>query len=180
MPTIDSSDYLRNLKSKERLHLHLVCLGNICRSPMANAVVANKTSDIKKPKVIVDSSGTGPWHVGEGATDLSQQVWQMAGYKYSHIAKQFNKSFFAKHDLILAMDLSNRDSILKMAESDLDLEKVFMFRSFDPELSGIDPDGADANLLSVPDPYGQQLDEYQKVLAMVERAANGINLWVRS
>jgi len=44
----------------------------------------------------------------------------------------------------------------------------------------IDPDGADAHLLSVPDPYGQQLDEYQKVLAMVERAANGINLWVRS
>ena len=70
---------------------------------MANAVVANKTSDINKPKVIVDSSGTGPWHVGEGATDLSQQVWQMAGYKYSHIAKQFKKTFFANYDLILAI-----------------------------------------------------------------------------
>jgi len=147
---------------------------------MANAVVANKTSDINNPKVIVDSSGTGPWHVGEGATDLSQQVWQMAGYKYSHIAKQFKKTFFANYDLILAMDLSNRQSILKMAESDEDRAKVFMFRSFDPELSGINPDGADAHLLSVPDPYGQQIDQYQKVLAMVERAANGINLWVRS
>jgi protein-tyrosine phosphatase len=180
MPTIDSSNYLRDLKSLDRLRLHLVCLGNICRSPMANAVLANKTSDIKKPRVIVDSSGTGPWHVGEGATDLSQQVWQMAGYKYSHTAKQFNKSFFEKHDLILTMDLSNRESILKMAESDQDLAKVFMFRSFDPELSEIDPEGSDAHLLSVPDPYGKPIAEYQKVLAMVERAADGINLWVRS
>jgi protein-tyrosine phosphatase len=78
------------------------------------------------------------------------------------------------------MDLSNRESILKMAESDQDLAKVFMFRSFDPDLSEIDPDGADAHLLSVPDPYGQQIAEYQKVLAMVERATEGINLWVRS
>jgi protein-tyrosine phosphatase len=104
----------------------------------------------------------------------------MAGYKYSHIAKQFKKTFFANYDLILAMDLSNRQSILKMADNDEDRAKVFMFRSFDPELSRINPDGADAHLLSVPDPYGQQIDQYQKVLAMVERAANGINLWVRS
>ena len=49
---------------------------------MATAVLTQLSADLKKPKVLVDSSGTGPWHVGEGATKFSSQVWQEAGYKY--------------------------------------------------------------------------------------------------
>ena len=176
----NQSNYLQTLRKLPKLSVHLVCLGNICRSPIANAVLVNKFALLEKPKVTVDSSGTGPWHEGEGASAYSIQVWQKAGYKYQHVAKQFKVNFFAQHDLILAMDLNNRSALLKLAKSQAEKEKIFMLSSFDPKLQPLDPDGDDAHLLSIPDPYGQQLDEYQKVLAMVERAANGLNLWVRS
>jgi protein-tyrosine phosphatase len=130
--------------------------------------------------VAVDSSGTGPWHVGEGASAFSIQVWQEAGYKYQHKAKQFKETFFKQHDLILAMDLSNRATLLKLAKSEEDKNKILMFLSFDPEKSGINPEGEDAHQLSVPDPYGMELAEYKKVLGMVERAADGFKSWVNS
>ena len=160
--------------------MHLVCLGNVCRSPIANAVLSNKCRQIQKPRIAVDSSGISPWHVGEGASENSIQVWQKAGYTYQHRAKQFKESFFKQHDLILAMDLSNRAALLKLAKDEKDKNKVLMFLSFDPKKAGINPDGADSHQLSIPDPYGMQLGEYQKVLEMVERAADGFKSWVNS
>ncbi|MGI9171536.1 MAG: low molecular weight protein-tyrosine-phosphatase [Candidatus Nanopelagicus sp.] len=180
MHLLNDSKYLRQLRAQQKIRVLLLCLGNICRSPMANAVLAGKTADLKNPLVVVDSSGTGPWHVGEDATDLSRQVWQQAGYNYAHRAKQFNIKFFDNYDLILAMDLSNRQTVLKMARSEEDSKKIFMFSSFDSEKSQIDPDGPQAERLSVPDPYGQELAKYKEVLKLVEQAAEGFNLWVRS
>ena len=81
-------------------------------------------------------------------------------------AKQFKDTFFKQHDLILAMDLSNRAALLKLAKSEEDKNKILMFLSFDPEKSGINPDGEDAHQLSVPDPYGMELAEYKKVLEL--------------
>lgn len=180
MHILNSSDYLQSLRDLAQIRVHLVCLGNICRSPMANAVLGDKTSNLTNPKVLVDSSGTGPWHVGQGATQLSQQVWQAAGYEYAHIAKQFNKTYFKNYDLILTMDLSNWQTVLKLAKSDEEKMKVFMFTSFDPKNAQINPESSDAHLLSVPDPYGLELIEYQKVLSMVEQAADGFVNWVIS
>lgn len=176
----NQSNYLKTVRESAAITVHLVCLGNICRSPIANAVLANKCADLIKPKVAVDSSGTGPWHVGEDASAFSIQVWQEAGYKYQHKAKQFKETFFKQHDLILAMDLSNRAALLKLAKSEEDKNKILMFLSFDPEKSGINPEGEDAHQLSVPDPYGMELAEYKKVLDMLERAADGFKSWVNS
>ena len=176
----NQSNYLQTLRKLPKLSVHLVCLGNICRSPIANAVLANKFALLEKPKVAVDSSGTGPWHEGEGASTYSIQVWQEAGYKYQHKAKQFKETFFKQHDLILAMDLSNRATLLKLAMSEEDKNKILMFLSFDPEKSWINPDGEDAHQLTVPDPYGMELAEYKKVLDMLERAADGFKSWVNS
>jgi len=67
----NQNNYLQSVRRSEAISVHLVCLGNICRSPIANALLANKCADLTKPKVAVDSSGTGPWHVGEDAL-LSQ------------------------------------------------------------------------------------------------------------
>jgi protein-tyrosine phosphatase len=176
----NQKNHLLNVRRSEAISVHLVCLGNICRSPIANAVLASKCADLTKAKVSVDSSGTGPWHVGENASAYSIQVWQEAGYKYQHKAKQFKETFFKQHDLILAMDLKNRAALLKLAKSEEDKSKILMFLSFDPEKSGINPDGEDSHQLSVPDPYGMELGEYKKVLGMVERAADGFKSWVNS
>ena len=180
MHSFKNLDYLSPLRKQPVLSVHIVCLGNICRSPIANAVLLGATKDLSSPKVKVDSSGTGAWHVGQPAAEYSKQVWQDAGYEYKHLAKQFKVDFFQKHDLILAMDLSNRNNLLKLAQSESDKNKIIMFTSFDPSKSQIDPDGKDGNLLSVPDPYGGSIDQFQSVLKIIEQATIGFTSWVRS
>lgn len=180
MHSPETVNYLSTLRRKPQISVHIVCLGNICRSPIANAVLLGLTKDLITPKVIVDSSGTGGWHVGQGAASNSKLAWQSAGYEYKHIAKQFSRENFLKHDLILAMDLNNRSEILKLAKSDADKSKVFMFTSFDPTKSKIDPDGDEGRKLSVPDPYGGPLSEFESVLKVIESAAIGFVAWVRS
>ena len=71
---------------------------------MAAAVLSNRTADWIKPKIIVDSSGTSAFHIGQGAHPTSQKTWEKAGYAYSHSARQFNSSDFFESDLILVMD----------------------------------------------------------------------------
>ena len=86
---------------------------------MAAAVLHNKVSDLVTPKVIVTSSGTSNYHVGEGPNGSSLRTWESAGYKYKHVAKQFHPESFAKQDLILCMDLSNRAMVLTAAKSEV-------------------------------------------------------------
>jgi len=131
---------------------------------MAAAVLANRVKEIDGPQIIVTSSGTSSWHVGEGAHQLSQETWKLAGYTHSHTARQFTAESFDEVDLILAMDQSNHDNILQLARHEQDRSQVAMLRSFDP--------GADS--LEVPDPWGNEIGAYQEVLAMVEAAISGL------
>lgn len=156
------------------VRVEMVCLGNICRSPMAAALLHNKAQKISDPHIIVTSSGTSAWHVGEGPHRLSQKTWEAAGYSYDHQASQFNPRSFDEIDLILAMDLTNRANILNAARNDADRAKVKMLRSFDPELAGIDPTSRDGEKLQVPDPWGNEIEAYQEVFAMIERATDGL------
>lgn len=165
---------LEKLRAKDEIRIEMVCLGNICRSPMAAAVLHNKVVELDKPKVIVSSSGTSNYHIGEGAHKLSVRTWESAGYKYTHSAKQFSKKSFAEQDLILCMDLSNRAMVLTAAESEADRAKVFMLRQFDPALSAIDPTSRQGEELVVPDPWGSEIEAYQEVLEMIERATDGL------
>jgi protein-tyrosine phosphatase len=165
---------LEKLRDKAEIRIEMVCLGNICRSPMAAAVLHNKAMDLAKPKVIVTSSGTSNYHIGEGAHKSSVRTWEAAGYKYNHSAKQFSKRSFTEQDLILCMDLSNRALVLTAAASDEERAKVFLLRQFDLELSAIDPTSRHAERLVVPDPWGSEMGAFQEVLAMVERATDGL------
>jgi protein-tyrosine phosphatase len=131
---------------------------------MAAAVLANRAAEISAPQIIVSSSGTSAWHVGESAHQLSEKTWKSAGYSHSHSARQFLEGNFDEVDLILAMDLSNQANILKLARSEADRRKVAMLRSFDPA----------ADSLEVPDPWGNTVEAYQEVLAMVEAAVSGL------
>ena len=136
-----------------------VCLGNICRSPMADVVLTQLLDDAGlATKVEVTSSGTGDWHMGQPMDARAAAQLLAEGYDASaHRAKQFDASWL-ENDLVLAMDAKNLADISNGAgESD----RVRMFRSFDPL--------ADPSDLDVPDPFYGGDDGFVDVLAMVER-----------
>jgi low molecular weight protein-tyrosine phosphatase len=136
-----------------------VCLGNICRSPMADVVLTQLLDDAGlATKVEVTSSGTGDWHMGQPMDARAAAQLLAEGYDASaHRAKQFDTTWL-DNDLVLAMDAKNMADISNGAgESD----GVRMFRSFDPL--------ADPSDLDVPDPFYGGDDGFVDVLAMVER-----------
>ena len=141
---------------------------------MAAAVLSNRTADWTSPRISVDSSGTGAWHVGQGAHPTSERVWRSAGYEYSHAARQFQASDFFLTDLILVMDSSNFQKVMKLADSDESRSKVFYLRNFDESLKSIDPQSHDYFKLEVPDPYNQSIEAYEETLAMIEQAVSGL------
>jgi protein-tyrosine phosphatase len=163
-----------SIKNRDQISITMVCLGNICRSPMAAAVLANKKQAVRSPVITVDSAGTGPWHIGQGPHPSSKKIWEKAGYKHEHTAKQFSINDFFVHDLILVMDSSNYHNVISLAETEEHRSKVFYLRSFDPTLKGIDPSSSDYFKLEVPDPYNQSDQAYEATLAMVERAVDGL------
>jgi protein-tyrosine phosphatase len=165
---------ISSIKNRDQISITMVCLGNICRSPMAAAVLANKKQAVQSPVIIVDSAGTGPWHIGQGPHPSSKKIWEKAGYKHEHTAKQFSINDFFVHDLILVMDSSNYHNVISLAETEEHRSKVFYLRSFDPTLKGIDPSSSDYFKLEVPDPYNQSDQAYEATLAMVERAVDGL------
>jgi len=151
----------------------MVCLGNICRSPMAAAVLSNKVLMVENLDIKVSSSGTGGWHIGQGPHPTSKLVWEKAGYHHHHIASQFKVNDYFVNDYILVMDSSNYENVLALAPSEEDREKVFYLRSFDPALQEIEPTSSEYFKLEVPDPYNQHEDAYREVLAMIESAVDG-------
>jgi protein-tyrosine phosphatase len=165
---------ISSLKGRDQLSISMVCLGNICRSPMAAAVLVGKCSTLKSPEISVDSSGTGSWHVGQGPHPSSKKIWEAAGYKHKHVAKQFKVNDFFVHDLILVMDSSNYHNVISLADTEEHRGKVFYLRSFVPDLKDIDPASSDYFKLEVPDPYNQSDEAYEATLAMVERAVDGL------
>ena len=167
---------ISSLKGQDQLSITMVCLGNICRSPKAAAVLAGKTANWKAPRIEVHSSGTGSWHIGQGPHPSSKKIWEAAGYKHSHTARQFSVNDFFVHDLILVMDSSNYHNVIALAESEEHRSKVFYLRNFDPLLKNLDPSSADYFKLEVPDPYNQSDEAYEATLAMVERAVEGLLL----
>ena len=82
-------DYLHQLRNNDLIRVEMVCLGNICRSPMAAAVLQNKTIGLTSPRFLVTSSGTSGWHDGEDAHHLSRKTWETAGYEYEHTSAQY-------------------------------------------------------------------------------------------
>ena len=151
----------------------MVCLGNICRSPMAAAVLSNKVRAIENIEIEVSSSGTSGWHVGQGPHPTSQLVWEKAGYQHRHVASQFKANDYFVNDYILVMDSSNYENVLALAPSEDDRAKVFYLRSFDSALRQIEPTSSEYFNLEVPDPYNQSEDAYHQVLMMIESATDG-------
>ncbi|GLW06320.1 low molecular weight protein-tyrosine-phosphatase [Microtetraspora sp. NBRC 13810] len=145
-------------------HVCLVCLGNICRSPMAEVVVRRTLADHGLDGLVtVDSAGTGGWHEGAPMDDRAAAVLSGAGYDGSaHRARRFLREWFGHADLVLAMDAENLRALRALAPPGAD---VRLFRSFDPAA----PENAD-----VPDPYYGGPEGFDEVLRMVQAAADGL------
>ena len=143
-----------------RYRIALVCLGNICRSPMAHVVLESRLADAGlADRVEVASSGTGGWHLGKPMDSRAAASLTTAGYDPSrHLAQQYDASWPTTYDLVLVMDRAN------LADVGGRQERVGMFRDFDPE----DPGG------EVPDPYYGGDDGFEEVLAMVERTSDAV------
>ena len=163
---------LEHLRDADEIRVIMVCLGNICRSPSAEAVMRERVATHGLDHVIVDSAGTGDWHQGEGADRRAVHAWEARGYEHAHRARQFRREWFDERDLILVMDDANRSALLSRAPGKA--ENIFYLRQFDPELAHIDPDGRDAALLHVPDPYFGGPEGFETMLDMIERACDGL------
>jgi protein-tyrosine phosphatase len=150
------------------VRIAIVCLGNICRSPMAHVVLEERlTAAGLADGVTVVSAGTGSWHTGEAMDPRAAAALREAGYDPSrHIARRFTTDWYAENDLILAMDASNHADITDLAPDVAATDKLRMFRSYDPEASELDDE--------VPDPWFGGPDGFQQVLRMVERTADAI------
>jgi protein-tyrosine phosphatase len=143
-----------------RYRIALVCLGNICRSPMAHVVLERRLADAGlDDRVEVASSGTGGWHVGNPMDSRAAATLTAADYDASrHRARQYDATWPEAYDLVLVMDEAN------LADVGGGTDRIRLFRTFDP----VDPGG------EVPDPYYGGPDGFEEVLEMVERTSDAI------
>jgi len=144
----------------------LVCLGNICRSPIAAVVLTARVAEAGlDDRVAVVSSGTGDWHVGHPMDERASAILTSEGYPAdavsAHRAQQVRASWLTDCDLLLAMDRQNLRDLRALADGEVDGDRVRLFGDFDPETPGAE----------VPDPYYDDEDRFPLVLAMVERTA---------
>lgn len=142
----------------------MVCLGNICRSPMAEGILKHKALNAGK-NYYVDSAGTSNYHVGEAPDKRAVQQMKKYQIDISGLkARQFTVNDFDSFDLILAMDKSNYDNIIKLARNEHDKKKVKMIMQY------VYPHEA----ISVPDPYYGGEDGFQEVYNMLTLASEKI------
>ena len=144
----------------------VVCLGNICRSPMAHVVLEERLQDAGlADRVEVVSAGTGGWHVGGPMDERAAALLTRHGYDASrHRARQFERDWFDDADLVLAMDAGNHADLAALGTPRPG--QLRMFRDFDPH--------SDDGDREVPDPYHGGDEGFTDVLAMVERTCDAL------
>jgi protein-tyrosine phosphatase len=140
----------------------LVCLGNICRSPMAETVLRTSLAEAGLAEAVtLDSSGTGDWHVGEPMYPQARRALARRGYDGSaHRARQFEVPWLAGRDLVLAMDAGNLATLRRVA-GPVDRDRIRLFG----EVGGL------GERAEIPDPYGGNEADFGYVLDLLGAAA---------
>lgn len=135
-----------------------VCLGNICRSPLAEGI-AKKIAQEHKIDIKIDSAGTGDWHVGEPPCEGSIKVAQMHGIDISHLrARQFTKEDIELYDLIVVLDENNKLDVKKLGAKNIEKLGCFAYECQD-----------------VPDPYFfDGFDGFLEVYKMIDICVNNL------
>ena len=151
------------MKNKKIL---FVCLGNICRSPSAEAVfkgiVRNMETD---EKYFIDSAGISDWHVGETADKRMQKHAIKRGYSLESISRQFDpETDFDSFDMIIGMDDKNIEDLKRLARNSTDLGKIHKMTDFSIEWSYDE----------IPDPYYGGYEGFELVLDLLEDSCKGL------
>lgn len=138
----------------------MVCLGNICRSPLAEGLLASK---LPKDKFIVDSAGTGNYHIGKQPDSRSIATAKKNGLDITNQrGRQFSTRDFEEFDYIFAMDNSNYDDIISLAKNEQQKEKVDLI------LNHLFP----GDNVDVPDPYYGLQNGFDMVYEMLDETCD--------
>jgi low molecular weight protein-tyrosine phosphatase len=142
-----------------------VCLGNICRSPMAEGVFRRAAEAEGVLQLFdIDSAGLGHWHIGQAPDPRAQNAARKRGIEISgQSARQVKHRDFARFDLILAMDGENYRELVQLAPREL-RQKIRHFLDFAPQMATKD----------VPDPFFGGPEGFDHALDLIEQAAHGL------
>ena len=156
--------------STYQIKILFVCMGNICRSPTAHGVFANLVAQANLQNLIaVDSAGTHAYHIDEAPDQRSQQAASLRGIDLSDLkARKVLAHDFAEFDYILAMDQANLDNLRALAPNTASA-RVQLFMDYAQRWQTSE----------VPDPYYGGAQGFERVLDMVEDAAEGLLLHLR-
>lgn len=148
-----------------KINVLFVCMGNICRSPTAEGVFAQRLKEAGLDKVVeVDSAGTHAYHIGEPPDPRSQQTASKRGVSLKHLkARKAVAEDFERFDYVLAMDRDNVRGLEKICPAGSE-HKLHLFLSYAPNLETDE----------VPDPYYGGPTGFDRVLDMIEEATNGL------
>ena len=140
----------------------MVCLGNICRSPLAEGILKSK---VNAEDIFVDSAGTGDWHVGQLPDSRSIEIAKEHGIDLTNQrGRQFTQKDFLNFDLIFVMDSSNKENVLQLAQSDSEINKVQLILDELFPFENVD----------VPDPYYGGEQGFESVYQMLDKACDEI------
>jgi len=142
-----------------------VCLGNICRSPLAEGIFLHLVDEEGlREHFVVDSAGTGAWHVGERPDRRSVEVAGRHGVSLPGRARQVTRADLERFDRVVAMDRENLESLLHLAPPGGGGARIQLLREYDPAEQGGD----------VPDPYYGGRDGFEVVYQMIRRSCEGL------
>ena len=145
-----------------------VCLGNICRSPLAEAIFKKKLqNEGLEGKIHADSAGTANYHVGENPDPRTIEIARKHGVPVNHKGQQFKKHHYDEFDYLLAMDHSNYHNMT--IEMGMDSDKLILMRDFDSDGNGQD----------VPDPWYGGMNGFEDVYQILDRSLDEFLEFVR-
>ncbi|MTI22279.1 low molecular weight phosphotyrosine protein phosphatase [Fulvivirga sp. RKSG066] len=146
-----------------------VCLGNICRSPLAEGVLKKLVKEKGlEDEIEVDSCGTSKYHIGEQPDERTIANAKSNGIELNHKARQFEKGDFRKFTYLITMDEANKNCIERIDETKEFTDKMMLMRFFDETDKNAD----------VPDPYFGGADGFQKVYDIIDRSVNNLLDWL--
>lgn len=154
------------MNSNKRISVLFICLGNICRSPAAEAVMKKVAEENGlAPWLHVESAAIGPWHVGDLPDGRMRRHGAMRGYSLNSRAQQFDASYFRRFDVIVVMDEENYQAVCRQARGAEDKRKVWRMRDYFIRHHG-QP--------TVPDPYYGGDSDFEWALDLIEDGCQGL------